>query len=185
MASVRVERNRALQLSCRHVRRTTGGAGSWHRRERRRRERRTFVARVLRHRNGRLEKGDQVVLPKRLARINRVLTNNVLGPLSGRVPGFGRVLHTGRRSGRTYRTPVNVFHSDSGFVVALTYGKDTDWVRNVLAAGGCELETTGQRVRLTAPRIVHDESHEAVPALVSHLLGLVGVTDFLYLDRVD
>ena len=30
-----------------------------------------------------------------------------------------------------------------GYLLALTYGPDSDWVKNVLAAGGCELVTRG------------------------------------------
>jgi len=50
---------------------------------------------------------------------------------------MGLVVHRGRRSGRVYDTPVLVFPADDGYVIALTYGPDTDWIRNVLAAGGC------------------------------------------------
>jgi deazaflavin-dependent oxidoreductase (nitroreductase family) len=53
------------------------------------------------------------------------------------------VVHRGRRSGRRYRTPVLAFRVDDGYVVALFYGADRDWVRNVLAAGGCTLSGAG------------------------------------------
>jgi hypothetical protein len=42
-----------------------------------------------------------------------------------------------------------VFPAQDGYVFALTYGPDTDWVKNVLAAGGCELRTRGRAIRLT------------------------------------
>lgn len=124
-----------------------------------------------------------MVLSKRLARFNRVATNRVAGTIAGKAPGFGKIVHRGRRSGREYRTPVNVFRVPEGYVVALTYGPDTDWTRNVLAAGGCELETMGLQVKLTNPRIVHDEQRRDMPFAVRRILGLVGVTEFLYLDR--
>ncbi|SCF06599.1 hypothetical protein GA0070607_5111 [Micromonospora coriariae] len=73
-----------------------------------------------------------MVLPRRLARFNRVVTNRVTGPLAGRLPGFGVIIHRGRRSGRVYRTPINIFRTSGGYVAALTYGF-TDWARNVLA----------------------------------------------------
>jgi deazaflavin-dependent oxidoreductase (nitroreductase family) len=125
-----------------------------------------------------------MVISKRVARFNRVATNRVLGRIADKAPGFGKVVHTGRRSGREYRTPVNVFRVPEGYVLALTYGPDTDWVRNVLAAGTCELETMGRQVKLTNPRIVHDDQRRAMPFPVRQILGLIGVTDFLYLDRV-
>src|ERR671916_973589 len=96
-----------------------------------------------------------MVLPKRLARFNRVVTNRVTGPLAARLPGFGVIIHRGRRSGREYRTPINIFRTSDGYVAALTYGV-TDWARNVLAADGCELEIRGRRMPLTDPRLVHD-----------------------------
>ncbi|NKQ57182.1 nitroreductase family deazaflavin-dependent oxidoreductase [Amycolatopsis sp. K13G38] len=124
-----------------------------------------------------------MVIPKKVARFNRVATNKVLGPISRRVPGFGTVVHRGRRSGKIYRTPLNVFRVPEGYVVALTYGPDSDWVRNVLAAGGCELETLGRVVTLTNPRVVHDENRAALPFPTRRFLGLIGVADLLYLDR--
>ena len=69
------------------------------------------------------------------------------------MPDFGVVVHRGRRSGRLYQTPVNVFATEDGYVLVLTYGPDTDWVKNVLAAGGCELRTRGRAIRLTSPRL--------------------------------
>jgi deazaflavin-dependent oxidoreductase (nitroreductase family) len=126
-----------------------------------------------------------MVIPKKVARFNRVATNRVTGLISGKAPGFGTIVHRGRRSGHVYRTPVNVFRVPDGYVVALTYGPDSDWVRNVLADGGCELETTGKVVKLTEPRIVHDETRRDMPFGVRQILRLAGVTDFLYLKRVS
>lgn len=124
-----------------------------------------------------------MVLPRRLARFNRVVTNRVLGMLTPRVPGFGTIVHRGRRSGRLYRTPVNVFGEPDGYIVVLTYGPGADWVRNVLAAGGCELVTRGRTVKLTAPRIEHGEVPEAVSPAARPVLRLIGVKDYLHLRR--
>ncbi len=68
-----------------------------------------------------------IPLPRSVARFNRRVTNRVLGPLAPRLPGFGVVVHRGRRSGRAYRTPVNVFARPGGVVVALAYGPNSDW----------------------------------------------------------
>ena len=74
-------------------------------------------------------------LPRAVARFNRHVTNRILGPFAYVLPLFGVVVHRGRRSRRLYRTPVNVFRRPGGVVIALTYGPESDWVRNVLAAG--------------------------------------------------
>ena len=47
--------------------------------------------------------------------------------------------HAGRRSGKTYQTPLGAQPYGDGFVVSLPYGKHTDWCRNVIAAGTCRL----------------------------------------------
>ena len=120
-------------------------------------------------------------IPRVVARVNRVVTNRVTGLFAGHVPGFGVIVHQGRRSGRQYRTPVNVFGVPGGYLVALTYGADSDWVKNVVAANRCILEVRGRRVRLTNPRIVRDESRRDVPPIVRTILGLLGVTEFLRL----
>ncbi|TMQ92370.1 nitroreductase family deazaflavin-dependent oxidoreductase [Actinomadura soli] len=121
-------------------------------------------------------------IPKFVARVNRVATNRVTGLFAGRAPGWGIVLHKGRRTGRVHRTPINIFREPGGYVAALTYGTDSDWVKNTVAAGGCDLEWRGKRVRLTDPRIVHDPARKAVPAAVRPILGLAGVNDFLHLS---
>ena len=121
--------------------------------------------------------------PRWLARFNRGATNPILGTIAPHAPGFGVIHHRGRRSGHEYATPVNVFRSSDGYVVALTYGPESDWVKNVLAAGGCQLETRGRRVQLTQPRLVHDESRSAMPSPIRQFLGLLRVTDFLYLSN--
>jgi deazaflavin-dependent oxidoreductase (nitroreductase family) len=123
-----------------------------------------------------------VPLPKRLARFNRLITNRAAVPVARRVPGFGVVLHTGRASGRSYRTPVNAFRTPRGYVVALTYGPDSDWPKNVLAAGGCTLLTRGAALRLVGPRLVHTRRHPSIPAPVRAVLRLIGVRDYLELD---
>jgi len=124
-------------------------------------------------------------LPRTLARMNRVGLNRIIRHVAPFVPGLGVVLHEGRKSGRVYRTPVNVFAKDGVYTFALTYGRDSDWVRNVRAAGGCTLRTRGRQVRLTHPRLVHDETRAAIRPLERVFLRAFGVADFLVLDRVD
>jgi deazaflavin-dependent oxidoreductase (nitroreductase family) len=121
--------------------------------------------------------------PRWLARFNKRVTNRVLGHLVPHLPGFGLVVHRGRKSGREYRTPVNAFRRGDSYTFALTYGPRTEWVQNVLAAGGCSLEMRGRTVRLTSPRLFHDVQRRAMPPPVRVVLGLGHVDDFLTLDR--
>jgi deazaflavin-dependent oxidoreductase (nitroreductase family) len=113
----------------------------------------------------------------------RPFTMRVINPVTrlfaGRVPGFAIVRYVGRRSGKAYRTPMNVFRHGDEYVFALTYGSDVQWVKNVLAAGGCELEVRGKVVRLTEPRLIEDPNRRLMPLPVRLFLGLIGVKDFL------
>ncbi len=120
-------------------------------------------------------------LPKRLARFNLRVTNRVLEPVARRLPGFAVVSHVGRRSGRVRQTPVNLFRAGDRYVIALTYGADSQWVRNVLAAGAVDVETRGRRLRLVAPEVVHDAQRSLVPAAVRPVLRLARVSDFMLL----
>jgi len=124
-------------------------------------------------------------LGRRMAHFNRMVTNRVTLPLAPWLPGFGVVEHTGRTSARRYRTPVNVFRVPDGYVIALTYGKDSDWVKNVTAANGCDLITRGHRCRLTSPEIIHDEKQQMVPAVIRPILRLMRVADFLHLKTAQ
>ena len=119
--------------------------------------------------------------PRWMAGLNRSVTNRLLGPLATRMPGFGVIVHTGRRSKRRYRTPVNLFALRSGYIVALTFGSGSDWVRNVMAATGCELETRGRLEHMTDPEIFHDESRRDVPGVIRPVLALLDVADFMRL----
>jgi deazaflavin-dependent oxidoreductase (nitroreductase family) len=122
-------------------------------------------------------------LGRRTANFNRRVTNRLTGPAAHRLPGFGVVVHRGRRSGRLYETPVNVFQTPGGYVVALTYGAEAEWVKNVLAAGGCELITRGRRHRLVAPEVVRDDQQRLAPAAIRPFLRFMRVTEFLRLGE--
>lgn len=123
-------------------------------------------------------------LPGWLARLNRRLTNPALRPVAERLPRFGVVLHVGRGTGRVYRTPVNVFRHRNRFVIALTYGREVDWVRNVIAAGRCRLVHRGRTVDLVGPKILplRDEAM-AIPLWVRGILRALGVDQVLRLEQ--
>jgi deazaflavin-dependent oxidoreductase (nitroreductase family) len=124
-------------------------------------------------------------LPDRLARLNRNVANPITRTFAGRVPGFAILVHRGRKSGQIYRTPLNAFGTDDGFVIALTYGPDRDWVKNVLAAGRCGLIVRGRRIGVTEPVIVEGDAGMALlPWLPKPILRLIKVDKFMRLRRV-
>ena len=71
-------------------------------------------------------------------RFIRPFTTHILNPFTRlfvhRLPGFAIINHRGRKSGQTYRTPMNVFRDGDDYLFALTYGSDVQWVKNILAA---------------------------------------------------
>jgi uncharacterized protein len=117
-----------------------------------------------------------------IAAFNRAITNRIMSPFAARLPGFGIVTHVGRKTGRVYRTPVKVFGTPDAFLIALTYGRDCQWVRNVLSAGGCQLETGRMLHQFSVPTIVHDPTRRRFPPFVRMILWLAGANDFMQLS---
>lgn len=120
--------------------------------------------------------------PRAVARFNRRFLNPLFLRVAGHLPGFAIVSHIGRKSGRTYRTPVNAFRTDSGYIIALTYGPESDWVKNVLAAGSCELQTRGRRVCLSDPHVVTDAGKGWAPLPVKFVLNLIDAPQYMRLS---
>ena len=114
-----------------------------------------------------------------LAKINIAFTNRITSLFAGWLPGFGILTHVGRRSGKVYRTPVNVFRASDGFIIALTYSSQSEWVKNVLAAGGCELKTRRKKYQLSAPNVVRDPTRRQFPLPVRVVLRIVGADEYM------
>lgn len=66
---------------------------------------------------------------------------------------------------------------------ALTYGADVQWVKNVLAAGMCDMRVRGHDVHLVHPHLFSDPSRHLMPFPVRQFLGLIGVTEFIRMSR--
>ena len=119
----------------------------------------------------------------------RPFTTRFVNPVTRRfarwLPGFGIIRYRGRRSGKVYRTPMNVFRRGDVYLFALTYGPDVQWVTNVLAAGRAELEIRRHRVRLENPEVVYDPTRRLVPLPVRVILGLLRVPYFLRMRQPD
>ena len=118
-----------------------------------------------------------------LAKINIAFTNRITGLFAGWLPGFGILTHVGRKSGKVYRTPVNVFRASNGFIIALTYSSQSEWVKNVLAAGGCELKTRGKKYHLSATKVLRDSMRRRFPIPVRVVLRIVGADEYMELSK--
>jgi deazaflavin-dependent oxidoreductase (nitroreductase family) len=113
----------------------------------------------------------------------RPFTTRLFNPLSRRfagwLPWFGILSYAGRKSGRRYRTPMNVFRRGDHYVFALTYGSEVQWVKNVLAAGEVGLRTRGRDVHLVEPELFVDPTRHLMPWIVRIVLGLTDTNEFL------
>lgn len=121
----------------------------------------------------------------RIRSLNKRLINKVLIHISGKRFGhFAILTHTGRKSGQTYRIPIIAEPVQGGFVIALTYGRNVDWLKNVQARGGCELRWKNQDICLVHPQFIgQDEGLKAFPAIMRGGVQRMGVKDFVRLER--
>jgi hypothetical protein len=86
--------------------------------------------------------------------------NALAVPVAGRrFSAYAVLRHTGRPSGRTYRTPLGAYRFGDGFVMGLTYGLGVDWCRNVVASGHAVLRWHGRDYRLERPEIIPVDPH--------------------------
>lgn len=75
-------------------------------------------------------------IPRGVTRFNKAVVNPVQRMYAWLVPPWAVVLHRGRRSGREYRTPVLAFRHGHTLIIALLYGEESDWLRNLRAGPG-------------------------------------------------
>jgi len=121
-----------------------------------------------------------VALPHWLARLNLRFSNAFMRPIAARLPWFGVIEHIGRTSGTVRRTALMAFHRrPDHWVIALTYGTDAQWLKNVVAAGGGRLLSRGRWVDVAEPRRFRDASRSSVPFLVRPMLAILRVSDFV------
>jgi deazaflavin-dependent oxidoreductase (nitroreductase family) len=121
-----------------------------------------------------------VALPHWLARLNLRFSNAFMRPIAAHLPWFAVLEHAGRKSGTVRRSALMAFHrKPDRWVIALTYGTDAQWLRNVVAAGGGRLLSRGRWVDVVEPRQFRDASRSSVPFLVRPMLALLRVSDFV------
>jgi deazaflavin-dependent oxidoreductase (nitroreductase family) len=119
--------------------------------------------------------------PSGIRYFNKYVLNRLTGKIARSSWGpFSIVYHVGRRSGKPYETTIIAIPTAASFIVALTYGPDVDWFRNVTAAGRCKI--------LWHSRVYPIEKIEALevetalpyfPAFERTILQWVGIQDFV------
>jgi deazaflavin-dependent oxidoreductase (nitroreductase family) len=88
------------------------------------------------------------------------LFNRFVMPLAGSrlMPLYGVITHRGRRSGKSFRTPVVIRPTEGGFIVPMPWGETTDWYRNIRAAGECVVRWKGREYAMTQPEVLDAEA---------------------------
>lgn len=94
----------------------------------------------------------------RVLRVVRCMNRAVFNPkqmeTAGTPGAYASIVeHVGRTSGTQYRTPVGVVATDDSFVIALPYGDQADWLKNVLAAGSATIVHEGETYEVNQPEI--------------------------------
>jgi hypothetical protein len=114
------------------------------------------------------------------------VSNRLFLKISGRrLRAYSIVLHTGRASGREYRNPVSAYPLGDGFVIAVLYGVQSQWVRNVLASGRLTLRTKGREYALVGPEIIPPEQGlAAFPPWQRWMLKARKIQDFVWAHQV-
>lgn len=119
----------------------------------------------------------------------------VLNPLivkfAGRrhFPMAAQIRHVGRRSGKPYVTPVTAHLHGDVILIALTFGNQSDWSRNVRAAGGCSIRVNGRDYHATNPELVgREDARDLINSAFSPLeragFRLLGIRQFMRLYAV-
>lgn len=118
-------------------------------------------------------------LPRWLAHINK----RVFNPIEVRRGARPVLIHTGRSSGKTYRTPLDAHQLPGGYLFIPLYGPRTDWVRNVMAAQRARLSVDGQEIELRSPRLVKKKDiWPLVPTTKKSYPGISSESQLLRMD---
>jgi deazaflavin-dependent oxidoreductase (nitroreductase family) len=116
-----------------------------------------------------------MLFPAWIDRLQMKYMNPVMRRLAPYLPTFVVIEHRGRKSGTPYRTVVNAYRKGNVVAVLLGHG-NTDWVKNVLAAGEADLHVRGREAHIISPRVLPagSDGHE-LPAIARLGLRRMGV----------
>lgn len=112
-----------------------------------------------------------------LRAFNRRWANPLILRFAGTPPwSVARLDHRGRRSGAHRGTPLWAEPVSGGFLIAMPYGTDVDWAKNLIHAGEGLLKYQGVRYRVGSPRIVPAaEALPELPALIRLFIDMSGI----------
>ena len=95
---------------------------------------------------------------------------------------FALLRHVGRRSGKPYENPIWVWRMKDGFMIVLTYGRNTDWLRNLQSADRGSLRWHKREYEFTRPQFIDAQTaSRALPAFIRFVLRLRGAHEYVKL----
>jgi len=117
----------------------------------------------------------------RIRTFNKHITNPLLHQFASCSRGpFAVIRHVGRRSGKPYETTIMIWPMGDGFVIALTYGPEVDWYRNILAAGRGTVRWHGKQYAVEKPETMDaQKALLAFPPPLRLIVRTVGIQHFL------
>lgn len=92
---------------------------------------------------------------------------------------IGTLEHVGRRSGVRRLTPVHPEPTANGFRIVVPLGAESEWARNVIAAGHCRLTLHDRTFDLDEPTMVDAALVDHLPWALRRIMGALG---FRYLS---
>ena len=118
-------------------------------------------------------------MPRWLGQLNR----RVFNPRELKEGVRPVLTHVGRSSGRVYQTPLEAHPVDGGYIFILMYGSDSDWVKNILAAGTARLSVNGAEIDLESPRLLtKDAAAQQLPSTTKAPPNFLRVTEYLQMS---
>jgi deazaflavin-dependent oxidoreductase (nitroreductase family) len=118
-----------------------------------------------------------------------VLVGPIGRPLAGNrwFPLWAILRHTGRKSGAHYVIPIVALPSADGFVIPLPFGQRTQWLQNLLAAGGAGIRSKGREDMVDRPQLVTLDDpvvQRAVPWLLRAASRRLGILTWVSVRRI-
>jgi deazaflavin-dependent oxidoreductase (nitroreductase family) len=97
---------------------------------------------------------------------------------------FALLRHIGRQSGKRYEIPIMVWPVSDGFIIALTYGAQVDWLRNLQAARQGTLRWHQREFAFQRPEFIGEQAALfALPAFIRFVLRRMGSHEFVKLPE--
>jgi deazaflavin-dependent oxidoreductase (nitroreductase family) len=121
----------------------------------------------------------------------RRFRNRVVNPAMARIAGrrywYTALLHhTGRRSGKTYATPLTPMRVSDGLLIALPFGSSVDWLRNLQSTGRATLQLRGDTFEVGEPVLTDAATAlQQLPVITRTLSRWIGANDFVKLKRLS